>query len=69
VAADDTFLAKIMAAHKMFMQAMANEQIKQFSLRPTFGNLARFEFFRMERSASLEFGWFAWAQFNLRCRL
>ena len=41
-----TFLAKIMAAHKMFMQAMANEEIKEFSLRPTFGNLARFEFFR-----------------------
>jgi hypothetical protein len=41
-----TFLAKIMAAHKMFMQAMANEGIKQFSWRPRFGNLARFEFFR-----------------------
>jgi hypothetical protein len=35
-----------MAAHKMFMQAMANEGIKQFSWRPRFGNLARFEFFR-----------------------
>jgi hypothetical protein len=41
-----TFLAKIMAAHKMFMQAMANEGIEQFSWRPRFGNLARFEFFR-----------------------
>jgi len=35
-----------MAAHKMFMQAMASEGIKQFSLCPSFGNLARFEFFR-----------------------
>src|SRR6266478_286201 len=41
-----TFLAKIMAAHKMFMQAMAKEDIKEFSVRPTFDNLARFEFFR-----------------------
>src|SRR5580700_1204444 len=41
-----TFLAKIIAAHKMFMQAMASEGIKQFSLRPGFDNLARFEFFR-----------------------
>jgi hypothetical protein len=41
-----TFLAKIMAAHKMFMQAMASDRIKQFSLRPDLGNLARFEFFR-----------------------
>jgi hypothetical protein len=41
-----TFLAKIMAAHKMFMQAMVSDRIKQFSLRPDLGNLARFEFFR-----------------------
>jgi hypothetical protein len=41
-----TFLAKIMAAHKMFMQAMTSEEIKQLSLRPGLGNLARFEFFR-----------------------
>ena len=41
-----TFLAKIMAAHKMFMQAMASEGVKQFALRPTFDNVARFEFFR-----------------------
>jgi hypothetical protein len=41
-----TFLAKIMAAHKMFTLAMANEGIKQFSLRPSFGNVARFQFFR-----------------------
>jgi len=41
-----TFLAKIIAAHKMFMPAMASEGIKQFSLRPGFDNLARFEFFR-----------------------
>jgi len=41
-----TFLAKIMAAHKMFMQAMASEAIERFSVRPQFGNLARFEFFR-----------------------
>jgi hypothetical protein len=41
-----TFLAKIMAAHEMFMRAIASEGIKQFSWRPRFGNLARFEFFR-----------------------
>ena len=40
-----TFLAKIMAANRMFMQAMTSEGIKQFSLRPSFGDLARFEFF------------------------
>jgi len=40
------FLAKVMAAHKMFMQAAAGEGLKQFSLRPSFGNVARFEFFR-----------------------
>jgi hypothetical protein len=41
-----TFLAKIMAAHKMFMHAMAGEGIKQFVSRPSFSNVARFEFFR-----------------------
>ena len=40
-----TFLAKIMAAHRMFMQAAANEELKQFPLRPSFDNVARFEFF------------------------
>ncbi|HXA00175.1 MAG TPA: hypothetical protein VN025_20625 [Candidatus Dormibacteraeota bacterium] len=41
-----TFFAKIMAAHKMFMQTMTSEGIKQFALRPSFDNVARFEFFR-----------------------
>lgn len=41
-----TFFAKIMAAHRMFVQAMASEGIQQFALRPSFGNVARFEFFR-----------------------
>ena len=41
-----TFLAKIMAAHKMFMQAAGSERLEQFSRRPRFGNVARFEFFR-----------------------
>jgi len=41
-----TFLAKIIAAHKMFMRGMGSEGIEQFSLRPAFGNVARFEFFR-----------------------
>jgi hypothetical protein len=40
-----TFLAKIMSAHKMFMQAMEGEGVKQFSVRPNFGDVARFEFF------------------------
>jgi len=40
-----TFLAKIMAAHKMFTQAMASEGIKQFAMSPSFGNVSRFEFF------------------------
>jgi len=40
-----TFLAKVMAAHTMFMQGMERAGIKQFSLRPTFGDLARFEYF------------------------
>ena len=41
-----TFLAKIMAAHKMFTQAMANEGVKQFALQPSFDSVARFEYFR-----------------------
>jgi len=41
-----TFLAKVMSAHKLFMQAMTNESITQFPLHPSFGNVARFEFFR-----------------------
>jgi hypothetical protein len=41
-----TFLAKIMAAHKMFTQAMTNEGVKQFALQPSFDNVARFEYFR-----------------------
>jgi len=41
-----TFLAKIMTAHKMFAQAMVGEGIQQFSARPSFNNVARFEFFR-----------------------
>jgi hypothetical protein len=41
-----TFLAKIMSAHKMFMQAMTNESVKQFAVRPSFANVARVEFFR-----------------------
>src|SRR5438128_3821248 len=41
-----TFLAKVMSAHKMFMQAMASEGIKQFPIAPSLGNVARFEFFR-----------------------
>jgi len=40
-----TFLAKIMAAHKMFTEAMASEGIKQFAMSPSFGNVSRFEFF------------------------
>jgi len=40
-----TFLAKIMAAHKMFTRAMASEGIKQFAMSPSFGNVSRFEFF------------------------
>ena len=40
-----TFLAKIMAAHEMFTQAMASEGIKQFAMSPSFGNVSRFEFF------------------------
>ena len=41
-----TFLAKVMAAHKMFMQATTTEGIKQFSSRPGLRDVARFEFFR-----------------------
>jgi hypothetical protein len=41
-----TFFAKVMAAHNMFTQAMVNEAITKFSLHPSFGNVARFEFFR-----------------------
>jgi hypothetical protein len=40
-----TFLGKIMAAHKVFIQAMEGEGIKQFSARPNLGDVARFEFF------------------------
>jgi len=51
-----TFLAKIMAAHKMFMQAMANEEIKEFSCALRSVILRAFEFFRDDPVASLESG-------------
>jgi hypothetical protein len=40
-----TFFGKIMAAHKVFMQAIEKEGIKEFAARPSFGDVARFEFF------------------------
>jgi len=53
----------------MFMQAMANEQIKQFSLRPTFGNLARFEFFRDGPERKFGVWLVRLGAIQLRCRL
>lgn len=41
-----TFLAKIMAAHKMFVAAIARGGLKEFSGQLAFGDVARFEFFR-----------------------
>jgi hypothetical protein len=41
-----TFLAKVIGAHKTFMQALAAENVTQFSSRPTLGDVARFVFFR-----------------------
>ena len=41
-----TFFAKVMSAHKQFMQAMNSEKIQHFNLQPTFGNVARFQFFK-----------------------
>ena len=41
-----TFFGKIMAAHKMFMQAVKNEDLKEISSRLALNNVARFEFFR-----------------------
>jgi hypothetical protein len=41
-----TFFGKIMAAHKMFMQAVADEDVKEFPSRLALNNVARFEFFR-----------------------
>jgi hypothetical protein len=41
-----TFLAKVIGAHKEFMNALARHNITSFSPRPTLGNVARFVYFR-----------------------
>jgi len=41
-----TFFAKVMSAHKQFIQTMTSEKIEQFNPQPTFENVARFKFFK-----------------------
>src|SRR6266436_6685965 len=41
-----TFLAKVIGAHKEFMDALAKENITSFSSRPSLGDVARFVYFR-----------------------
>jgi len=41
-----TFLAKVIGAHKEFMNALTKYNITSFSPRPTLGNVARFVYFR-----------------------
>lgn len=41
-----TFLGKVISAHQRFMEALAKENVTQFSPRPSLGNVARFVFFR-----------------------
>jgi len=45
VAADNHVSGEDHVGAQMFMQAMEGEGIKQFSVRPNFGDVARFEFF------------------------
>jgi hypothetical protein len=41
-----TFLAKIIGAHKQFMDVLAKENTASFSSRPSLGDVARFVYFR-----------------------
>ena len=59
-----TFLAKVMSAHRQFMQAMASEKITQFPLTPSLSNVARFQYFR--ESGDRKFGLWIVRQVNLR---
>jgi hypothetical protein len=43
-----TFFAKVIDAHEKFMSVLAKEGVAGFDPRPTFGNVARFVYFRNE---------------------
>jgi len=63
-----TFLAKIMAAHKMFTQAMASEGIKQFAMSPSLATFHGLNSSRMAATGNLVSGWFVAAKYTLPCR-
>lgn len=41
-----TFFAKVIASHKMFMETLESEGLKNFPSRPTLRDVARFQFFQ-----------------------
>lgn len=43
-----TFLAKIIGAHKEFMNALAKQNVASFPSRPSLGDVARFVYFRID---------------------
>jgi len=48
-----TFLAKVIGAHKEFMNVLAKENIVTFSSHPTLGDVARFVYFRNDSTRKL----------------
>ena len=49
-----TFFGKVIAAHEIFVKILGKEGLKSFPSRPTFSDVARFQYFR--KSSGREFG-------------
>ena len=62
-----TFFAKVIGAHKEFMNALAKQNIASFPSRPTFGNVARFVYFY--NGSGRKFGVWAVRQGNMQFAL
>jgi hypothetical protein len=62
-----TFLAKVIGAHKEFMSALAKQNVASFPSRPSFGDVARFVYFR--NNSGRKFGVWVVRQGNIQFAL
>jgi hypothetical protein len=62
-----TFFGKVIAAHEIFVKILGKEGLKSFPSRPTFSDVARFQYFR--KGSGREFGVWAVRQGELHFAL
>jgi hypothetical protein len=62
-----TFLAKVIGAHKEFMNALSKQDVASFPSRPSLGNVARFVYFRND--SGRKFGVWVVRQENMQFAL